>query len=286
MTAHAARDPFRLDDARALVTGASRGIGASVARSLARAGADLALTARTVKGLESTGEAVAAQGRKAHLIPGDFAAPAAAEQVVDQAAEALGGLDIVVHCAGVLPVSGDGSAKVAPIDQTTAEEWGRVTSINLDATVSLCRAARPHLLDSTRASLVLMSSVAGLVAVPGMEAYGVTKAAQISLTRSLAVGWARDGVRVNAVSPGWVRTEMIEFATSSPALSDWLMAHVPSGEWISPDDVANGVLYLASPASARVTGHTLVIDGALSVPDGGLAGIPKPPSPFSMEARG
>lgn len=280
MTADPVRDPFRLDGARALVTGASRGIGAAVSVELARARADLALTARTLRGLKTTEEGVLSTGQKAHLIRGDFSNPRMAAKVVDEAAAALGGLDIVVHCAGVLPELPDGTPKIAPFEESTEEDWSRVLRVNLGATVELCKASKKHLVKSDRASLVLLSSVAGRIAAPGMEAYAVTKAAQDSLARSLGVAWVREGVRVNALCPGWVHTDMTDFAATTAPLSDWLMAHVPQGEWISTEKVSHSVRYLASAASSPMTGQAVALDGGVSVPDGGLAGISKPANPF------
>ena len=274
-------DSFRLDGARALVTGASRGIGKAVAQTLADAGADVAVAARTAPALADTVRALEDRGRKAVALTGDFAEAGAAAEVVEQAAAALGGLDIVVHNAGVIPQLQDGTPLLVPLQQLPQPDWDSVLAVNLNATAAVCRAAHPHLARSDRASLVLMSSVAGLIGTPLLEAYAASKAAQISLARSLGVGWARQGIRVNALCPGWTRTDMTSFATENEPLSDWLISHVPAGRWADARDVALAALFLASPASSYVTGQALAIDGGLSVSDGGLAGIPKPPSPLA-----
>lgn len=272
---------FHLTGARALVTGASRGIGRAVAEALAEAGANLALSARTEAALEETTRALEAHGRKAALVPADLAQSGSAQRVADAAASALGGLDVLVHNAGVLPVAEDGTPALLPLQQLPQQAWDAVISVNVNATAALCRATYPYLTESRQASVVLMSSIAGLVGTPLMESYAASKAAQISLARSLAVGWARQGIRVNALCPGWTRTDMTSFAYGTAAVSDWLMAHVPMGRWAETAEVAAAALFLASPASSFVTGHALVVDGGLGVPDGGLAGIPKPPSPFA-----
>ncbi|MFJ1755148.1 SDR family NAD(P)-dependent oxidoreductase [Kitasatospora sp. NPDC088134] len=272
---------FRLDGARALVTGASRGIGRACALALAAAGCDLVLTARTESALQQAVKEAEAHGVRARALAADLAEPGAPTAVVRRAAEEFGALDVLVHNAGVLPTAEDGTPLLVPFQLSAQPDWERVISVNLNVTAELCRAAHPFLAASDRASLILMSSVAGLVATPMMEAYAASKAAQISLARSLGVGWAREGIRVNAVSPGWITTDMTSFAVETGPVSDWLMSHVPQGRWGTPEDVAGAVLFLASPAAALVTAQTLVLDGGLSVPDGGLAGIPKPPSPFA-----
>lgn len=274
--------PCRLDGIRALVTGASRGIGAAIALAFAEAGAHVVLAARTREATGHTAERIQALGDGVHKperVAADLAEPEAAPRVVEEAAHALGGLDVLVHNAGVLPVDRDGTPVFKPLTLSTPEEWQPVLAVNLAASAALCRAAHPHLVRSPRPSVLLVSSVAGVIGVPTMEAYGVTKAAQVSLVRSLATGWAADRIRVNALCPGWVRTDMTAPVHTDEALSGLLLRYVPLRRWAAPEEVAGPAVFLSSPAASFVTGHALVVDGGLSVPHGGLADIPSGPPP-------
>ncbi|AEW98711.1 SDR family NAD(P)-dependent oxidoreductase [Streptantibioticus cattleyicolor] len=267
-------DLFRLDDVRALITGASRGIGAAIAQAFAESGARVALAARTERATEDVAGRIGRScGTEAHRVAGDLADPEVAPRLVDQAAHALGGLDVLVHNAGVLPTDPQGNPVLKPFARSTPEEWQPVVAVNLAATVALCRAAHRHLLESPRPSVLLVSSVAGLIGVPTMEAYGVTKAAQVSLARSLATGWAPQRIRVNALCPGWVRTDMTSVVHGDEALSGHLLRHVPMRRWADPGEVAGSAVFLTSPAASFITGQALVIDGGLSVPHGGLADL-------------
>lgn len=272
---------FRLDGARVLVTGASRGIGRAIAVACAEAGANVAMAARSGDALHDAEQEVRKFGRQTVITCGDLADSGTAARLVDEAAAGLGGLDILIHNASVFPADDTGTSYLVPFAESSSAEWDPLLAVNIGATVDLCRAAHPHLAASPKAAVVLVSSVAGLIATPAMEAYAVTKAAQLSLMRSLSVGWARQGIRVNALCPGWVRTDMTEPMQQHAPLSDWLMSHVPQGRWLTSTEVAAAALFLAVPAASSVTGHALVCDGGVSVPDGGLAGIPKPASPFA-----
>lgn len=274
---------FQLDGGRALVTGASRGIGKAVAIGLADAGCDVAVAARTDAALADTARAVESRGRTALVLDGDLSDTAVAAGLPDRAAAGLGGIDVIVHNASILPTEEDGTPLLTPLQQTRQQEWDAVIAVNLNATAALCRAAYPHLASSDRASVVIMSSIAGLAGSPRIDAYAATKAGQLSLTRSLALSWAREGIRVNAVCPGWTRTDMTEFMSGDESTSDWITSHIPVGRWASPDEITGPVLFLASSAASYVTGQALVVDGGISVPEIGLSGFAVPPSPFTAE---
>jgi NAD(P)-dependent dehydrogenase (short-subunit alcohol dehydrogenase family) len=239
----------------------------------------VALTARTEEATAGTAARIREQVSCTEPSPqlaGDLSDPRTAPRIVREAAAALGGLDVLVVNAGVLPLDPDGRAVFKPLTVSAAEEWEPVLAVNLSATVALCRAAHPLLSESKAPSVLVVSSVAGLIGVPTMEAYGVTKAAQLSLVRSLATAWAPAGIRVNALCPGWVRTDMTQDVHTNTALSALLIRHVPLGRWAEPEEVAAPAVFLASPAASFITGHALVIDGGLTVPHGGLADIPAP----------
>lgn len=256
-----ALDAFRLDGARALVTGASRGIGAAIARAFAEAGADIAVSARKSSSIEEVAEYARRHGRRAETIAADLSEQGSAKELVSEAIGRLGGLDIMVHCAGVVPLDEHGKVLFAPLQDFNDEQWAPLLAVNLEASVELSRAAYPHLVESGRGNLILVSSIAGFSAAPTMEAYGATKAAQISLVRSLAISWAPTDIRVNAICPGWIDTDLTEIVRTNGSTDAELMREVPMHRWGHAEEIATGVLFLASQASSFMTGQTLVMDG-------------------------
>ncbi len=245
---------FDLTGRTALVTGASRGIGAAIALALANAGADVAVNSRSVETLEKVAQQVEEHGRRAVMVPADVTDVAAAKGMVAAAIEGLGHLDIVVNNAG-------GTAFMVPFTQLRFTGWEKVMRLNVESAVHVLQAAGPHLLERGSGSVINVASVAGLGATPALSPYGASKAALISLTRSLAREWAHAGIRVNALCPGWTATELNRELWSNEEFSAGMTATIPMGRWGRADEMAGPALFLASDASSFMTGQTLIIDG-------------------------
>ncbi|HVQ91082.1 MAG TPA: glucose 1-dehydrogenase [Mycobacteriales bacterium] len=245
---------FDLTGRTALVTGASRGIGAAIALALANAGADVAVNSRSVETLEKVAQQVEEHGRRAVMVPADVTDVAAAKGMVAAAIEGLGHVDIVVNNAG-------GTAFMVPFTQLRFTGWEKVMRLNVESAVHVLQAAGPHLLERGSGSVINVASVAGLGATPALSPYGASKAALISLTRSLAREWAHAGIRVNALCPGWTATELNRELWSNEQISAGMTATIPMGRWGRADEMAGPALFLASDASSFMTGQTLIIDG-------------------------
>ena len=245
---------FSLAGKKALVTGASRGIGQVIAVAFAEAGADVALTARSPGGLRETAKRVRDFGREAAEIPVDLTTREAAAGVVAEAIDRLGRLDIVVNNAG-------GSNFVVPFLDMRLSGWDKILRLNLDTTMWVCQAAGVHMTARGIGSVINVASVAGLAAAPFLAPYGAAKAAVVSLTKTLASEWGRTGVRVNALCPGWTKTELNRNLWDSPDGGRATVANVPMGRWGRPEEMAGPAVFLASDASSFMTGQVLAIDG-------------------------
>jgi NAD(P)-dependent dehydrogenase (short-subunit alcohol dehydrogenase family) len=249
---------FDLTGRTALVTGASRGIGRAMAVAFARHGADVALNGRDTALLEEVRAEVEGLGRKAVVVAADVTVPEAVRGMVDSAISSLGHLDVVVNNAG-------GNTFSVPFLDVRSSGWDKVMKLNLDSVVEVCRAVGPHMLQRGSGSVINVASVAGLSAVPMMGHYGTAKAAVLALTRTLAAEWAWAGVRVNALVPGWVATDLTEFARAEPGIEKALISRVPMQRWASVDEISGPAVFLASDASSFVTGQSLIVDGGLTV---------------------
>ena len=245
---------FSLAGKKALVTGASRGIGQVIAVAFAEAGADVAVTARGADGLAVTAKEIRDFGREAVEIPADLTTQQAADGVVATAIERLGHLDIVVNNAG-------GSNFVVPFLDMRMSGWEKVLRLNLDATMWICQAVGGHMTARGSGSVINVASVAGLAAAPFLAPYGAAKAAVVSLTKTLASEWGRSGVRVNALCPGWTATDLNRMLWDTPDGGQATIATVPMGRWAKPDEMAGPAVFLASDASSFMTGQVLAIDG-------------------------
>lgn len=248
---------FDLTGRRALVTGASRGIGHAIAVALAAHGADVAVNSRSAANLEQVSADIAAEGRRVVAVPADVTDRDAAQAMVAAARDGLGGLDVVVNNAG-------GTSFMVPFTEMRFSGWEKVMRLNVDSMVHVLQAAAPHLLAQQSGSVINVSSVAGVGGTPRLAPYGASKSAVISLTRSLAMEWGHANVRVNALCPGWTATELNRTLWEDPAASKALTDQIPLGRWARAEEMIGAAVFLASDASSYLTGHALLVDGGLT----------------------
>lgn len=240
---------MRLEGKKALITGASRGIGKAIALTYAREGADVAVTARTEEALADVAREIRTLGRKAHCIAWDMQDFASVEGKLAEAKEMLGGLDIVVNNAGVTGPSK--SQKPTP-----EETYDFVMDVNLKAVVLISRAAAKLMEAQRSGAIVNLSSDAGMRGAP--SPYGISKWGVIGFTKGLAKEMAPHGIRVNAIAPGPVATNMMGCEDNQP--KEWVAG--PLGRFALPQEIADVALFLASQDSRAVFGHTIVINTA------------------------
>jgi len=246
-----------IDGSIALVTGAAGGIGRCITARLAAAGASLALV-----DIDEAGAAAVLTelGAKGVAIAADLSAPEEVRAAVTEAEERLGPLDILVNNAGI---SGVGPPK--PTVDTPLEEWEKTLAINVTAPFLFCQAAVPGMVARGRGAIVNIASMAGILCLPGRVSYAASKAALISLTKTLAVECGPSGVRLNALCPGRVDTPFIPPRQAQPELRAQAEAMVPIGRVATPDEIADVVLFLLSPAARYMTGAAVTVDGGMSL---------------------
>jgi NAD(P)-dependent dehydrogenase (short-subunit alcohol dehydrogenase family) len=244
---------FELHGQTALVTGASRGIGRDLALALAHAGANVALTARSVDDLQPVLEALGSEPGAAHPIALDVRDLGAIERAVGETVERLGGLEILVNNAGV-------GTNHDAID-VTEQEWDEIVDVNLKGLFFCCRAAALAMRGRGYGRIVNMSSQAGSVGIRRHAAYSASKGGVDNLTRVLALEWAPWGITVNAVAPTFVRTPGTAERLDRPEFLTDVVSRIPLGRVGTTTEVAAAVLFLASPASSLVTGSVLAVDG-------------------------
>lgn len=249
-------DRFKLENRVALVTGAAQGIGAAISETLASLGATVVLTDIT-DGVEKTSRVLNGRGLETTSRRLDVTNSAQVDETASWVKSEYGHLDVLVNNAGVA----NGKAAL----DYTDEDWRQMMSIDLDGQFYCCRAFGRLMVEQQRGSVVCISSIAGIKAVRPEKhvGYDVAKAGVAQLCRTLAAEWAKEGVRVNAVGPGYTDTSILE-SVGEDMIETWL-GDTPMGRLMQPEEIAHAVAFLASDAASAVTGHLLMADGGYSV---------------------
>ena len=249
----------RLDGKTCIVTGGASGIGKATCLRLAEEGARVAITDIDDDDGYTLREEIRATGRRVEYWHLDVTDEAAVEQVFGEVADKLGGIDVVVNNAGI-------SGADKPTDEITSEEWRRVMDVNVNGVFYCTKAAIPHMRDKGGGSIVNLSSIYGIVGAPDIPPYHASKGAVREMSKTDAVLYAKEGIRVNSVHPGFIWTPLVEaMAEASEDGAEAFRAHLdelhPVGHVGEPGDIAAGIAYLASEDAKFVTGSELVIDG-------------------------
>ena len=243
----------------AIVTGGSRGIGRSIAIGLAEAGADVAIAARKPEALALAKSAIEATGRRAIGVPTNVRKIDELQQLVDTTAKELGRVDILVNNAGTNPVFG-------PIQNVDERAWDVIMNTNVKSIHFLSSMAREKMLEHGEGgSIINVSSVGGFSASDVIGAYSISKAAVVMLTQVCAKTWGADGIRVNCIAPGLVKTEFARALWENPTILKQSTAGAALSRIAVPDEMAGAAVYFASEASSFVTGQTLILDGGVRI---------------------
>ena len=255
------RDLFELTGKTALITGASRGIGLAIARAYGRAGARLAISSESYDDCQQIAALLVGEGIDAWPVKADLAAHSEVEGLAAAVRAQFGGLDALVCNAGVAPHMG-------PLATASDLDWETTMTVNLRSALWLTTALVPSMVARGGGSVVLIASIAGVRGNRSLGLYGLSKAALAQLARDLAVEWGPSNIRVNAISPGVIRTEFARPLTDSPALMQKRLALTPLRRAGIPDEVAGLALLLAGPAGGFITGQNLIVDGGTTIGDG------------------
>ena len=254
-------DAFRLDGRRALITGGSRGLGRAMAQAFAEAGADLVLVGRDADSLRRAKEELSALGRDVRAVTADVSEPDDAERMCDAVLRDHGPVDVLVNNVG-------GRRENVPIEETPLQTWRRFLDLNLTSAFLCTRRFGSAMRERRWGRVVNIASIAGGVAFRGIHGrhYETAKAALVGFTRAAAADWAGDGVTVNAIAPGVFLTDPNRrWFGESPEYEKDVLGRIPMGRFGRPEELAPLALYLASDASAYVTGAVLVIDGGYTL---------------------
>ena len=244
---------FSLAGKRALVTGASRGLGQAISCALAQAGADVVCVSTRTEGTNDTAQAVRSAGQKAWQLAADLAQPDQVLALLEQAQQQAGEIDVLINNAGTI--------RRHPAQDYPLSDWQLVLRTNLDAAFVLCQQAGKGMIERGHGKIINIASLLSFSGGVTVPAYTASKHAVAGLTKALANEWARHNVQINAIAPGYFRTDNTAALQNNPTRFAEISARIPAGRWGEPDDIAGAAVFLASAASDYINGHVLVVDG-------------------------
>jgi len=253
---HVASSLFDLTGLRALITGSSQGIGLALGEGLARHGAEIVLNGRSAARAEEAVAALAARGIKAHSAVFDVTDHAAVAEGVDRIEATVGAIDILVNNAGM--------QFRAPLEDFPVDKWDELLRTNISSVFLVGQAVARHMIPRRRGKIINIASVQSELARTNIAPYTATKGAVRNLTRGMCTDWAKYGLQINAIAPGYFKTPLNQALVDSPEFSAWLTNRTPAGRWGDVEELVGAAVFLAGPASSFVNGHTLYVDGGIT----------------------
>jgi len=246
---------FNLTGRTALITGASQGIGFAIAQALAKAGAHAILNGRTRAPLEDAMHALRESGARADVSAFDVTDAAQVNAAVDVIESTIAPIDILVNSAGI--------QRRAPLEQFDDRDWRELMATNLDGIYYVSKAVARRMIARGRGKIINIGSVQCELARPGIAPYTASKGAVRNLTRGMCADWARYGLQINAIGPGYFATPLNQALVEDPAFDEWLRTRTPAGRWGRLEDLHGAAVFLASAASDFINGQTIYVDGGI-----------------------
>lgn len=247
---------FDLKGHTALITGSSQGIGFALAKGLAKAGASIVLNGRDEKKLRGAADKLASNGITPHLLPFDVTDHTASQQAIDRFEEETSAIDILVNNAGM--------QYRAPLEDFPADAFERLMRTNIASVFNVGQAVARHMIKRRCGKIINIASVQTALARPSIAPYTATKGAVGNLTKGMATDWAQYGLQCNAIAPGYFDTPLNAALVADADFSTWLEKRTPAGRWGKVEELVGACIFLASPASSFVNGHTLYVDGGIT----------------------
>ncbi|WP_299546380.1 SDR family oxidoreductase [uncultured Tateyamaria sp.] len=249
-------DLFSLAGRRALITGSSQGIGFALAKGLAEAGAEIVLNGRDTGKLEAAADRLKGQGATVHTLAFDATDHDAVRTAIDGFERNTGPIDILINNAGM--------QHRTELENFPADAFERLLQTNIASVFHVGQAVARHMIGRSTGKIINIASVQTALARPGIAPYTATKGAVANLTKGMATDWAKHGLQCNAIAPGYFDTPLNAALVADPEFSAWLEKRTPAGRWGQVEELVGAAVFLSSPASSFVNGHTLFVDGGIT----------------------